>query len=61
IELGSATESQISDQIKYLITRLVEETDEIDIGDKKVVRKLVEKYLMKATNSNKASDWQEIL
>lgn len=60
-DIGDATESLITDQVSFLVNRLVEETDEIDFKDKLVVEKLVDTYLKKASNSNKKSDWEELL
>lgn len=60
-EIGDATESLITDQVSFLINRLVEETNEIDFKDKPIVEKLVGTYLKKASNSNKKSDWEELL
>lgn len=60
-EIAEATESVIDDQVKFLIVKLIEETDEIDHNDKNVVQKLVETYLKKVTNSSKKSEWEEIL
>ncbi|MGI0011056.1 MAG: hypothetical protein ACREAE_06630, partial [Nitrosopumilaceae archaeon] len=61
-EIGDATESVITDQVKFLINRLIEETDEVDVRtDKSIVEKLVEAYLKKASGSSKKSDWEKLL
>jgi len=61
-DLGKAADSAIQDnQVKYLINRLIEETDELDYTDKDTVEKIVEAYLKKATKSTEKGDWENIL
>ena len=60
-EIGHAVTTTIQDQVSVLISKLVDEIDELDYHDKSAVEKLVETYLAKATKNKNPKDWQELL
>ena len=61
VSLGAATQTTIKNQISFLICKLIEEMDELDFKDKKMVEKIVHSYLKKAAKSEKPESWEELL
>ena len=59
--LGAATQTTIKNQVSFLISKLIEEMDELDFRDKKAVEKIVHVYLKKATKSEKPDACEELL
>jgi len=60
-ELGEATGTTIQDQVSFLISKLINEIDELNYDDKNIVQKIVTMYLTKATDSKKEKNWQKLL
>lgn len=61
-ELGEAEASSLDNQTKYLIGRLVKRINELGIGDKETVTKVVQNYLKKVPDLEESLEaWKEFL
>jgi len=59
--VGGVTATIIQDQLGFLVSKLVQDIDELDQHDKGTVQRIVTTYLAKATKSKQGKDWNEQL
>ena len=60
-KIGGATTTIIEDQVSFLVSKLINEIDELDYHDQDVLEKIVARYLTKATGSMNCKQWEELL
>lgn len=60
-QLGPAAQTIIVDQVRSLVSRLIQEIDELDSGDRSTVERMVATYMSKATRSKSPREWNELL
>lgn len=59
--IGDARQTIITDQVSFLISKLIDSIDELDYKDKDAVEKIVKDYLKKATKSENDNGWEKLL
>ena len=60
-DMGEGTQTIIENQIAFLISKLIDDVDEVSFRDKNAVRGIVEKYLEKAAGTSKKENWADLL
>ena len=60
-QMGAAVQTIVVNQARSLVSRLIQEIDELDSGDRSAVERIVATYLSKATRSKSPKEWDELL